>query len=56
MNLEKISPEAKKDVLELQERIELFKAGEIPEDKFKSYRLTRRVYGQRQLGVQMFCL
>lgn len=56
MNLEKISPEAKKDVLELQERIELFKAGEIPEDKFKSYRLTRGVYGQRQLGVQMFRL
>jgi sulfite reductase (ferredoxin) len=56
MNLEKISPEAKKDVLELQERIELFKSGEIPEDKFKSYRLTRGVYGQRQLGVQMFRL
>lgn len=56
MNLEKISPAAKKDVLELQERIELFKSGEIPEDKFKSYRLTRGVYGQRQLGVQMFRL
>ena len=34
----------------------MFKAGEIPEDKFKSYRLTRGVYGQRQLGVQMFRL
>jgi len=48
-------PEAdKKDILELQERIEGFKAGTEDEEQFKLYRLTRGVYGQRQLGVQMF--
>ncbi len=50
---ENISPEAKKDILELEARIAKFKRGEIEEDKFKLYRLTRGVYGQRQPGVQM---
>ncbi len=49
-----ISPEDKKDILELQERIGKFRNGEIDEERFKLYRLTRGVYGQRQLGVQMF--
>ncbi|WP_268122321.1 nitrite/sulfite reductase [Roseivirga pacifica] len=49
----KVSPEAKKDILELKARIARFKNGEIEEDKFKLYRLTRGVYGQRQAGVQM---
>ena len=35
-------------------KIRSFINGEIPEDKFKLFRLTRGVYGQRQLGVQMF--
>ncbi|MCB9034374.1 MAG: nitrite/sulfite reductase [Chitinophagales bacterium] len=49
-----ISPEAAKDIFELQQKINGFINGEIPEDKFKHFRLTRGVYGQRQLGVQMF--
>ena len=49
-----ISPEAAKDIFELQQKINGFQNGEIPEDKFKAFRLTRGVYGQRQLGVQMF--
>ncbi len=49
----KVSNEAKKDILELQKRIDRFNNGEIEEDKFKLYRLTRGVYGQRQSGVQM---
>jgi len=51
---ENISKEAVKDILELQTKINSFISGEMPEDKFKHFRLTRGVYGQRQLGVQMF--
>ncbi|HNF47778.1 MAG TPA: nitrite/sulfite reductase [Chitinophagales bacterium] len=49
-----VSPDAAKDIFELQQKINAFVNGEIPEDKFKHFRLTRGVYGQRQLGVQMF--
>lgn len=49
-----ITPEAAKDIFELQQKVNAYKNGEIPEDKFKAFRLTRGVYGQRQLGVQMF--
>ena len=41
------------DVIELGEKIALFKEGKIPEDKFRALRLARGVYGQRQEGVQM---
>ena len=51
---ENISKEAAKDIFELQQKINAFVNGEIPEDKFKHFRLTRGVYGQRQIGVQMF--
>ncbi len=51
---ETLSENAREDVLELKDKIEKFKSGIIPEDRFKSFRLTRGVYGQRQLGVQMF--
>lgn len=49
----KVSHAARKDILELEKRIGKFNNGEIEEDKFKLYRLTRGVYGQRQPGVQM---
>ena len=52
--MQTISPAAHKDIQELKAKIQAFREGEIPEDKFKAYRLTRGVYGQRQLGVQMF--
>lgn len=51
---ETLSELVREDVLELQEKITKYKEGSIPEDRFKSFRLTRGVYGQRQLGVQMF--
>lgn len=52
--LEQSTAEAKADVEELYYKIDQFKKGLINEDKFKHYRLTRGVYGQRQLGVHMF--
>ena len=51
--LDNIRPEARQDIIELEQKIARFKKGEIEEDKFKLYRLTRGVYGQRQSGVQM---
>lgn len=41
------------DILDLEKKIYLFKNGKIDEDKFRSLRLARGVYGQRQQGVQM---
>ena len=48
-----VSKEAQKDILELGNKIEKFHSGDIPEERFKAFRLTRGVYGQRQQGVQM---
>ena len=42
-----------KDILELERKIQLFKEGKIDEERFRSLRLARGVYGQRQAGVQM---
>lgn len=42
------------DARELAEKITEFQAGSIEEERFKHYRLTRGVYGQRQQGVHMF--
>ena len=47
------NPIVKKDVIELANKIELFHNGKIDEEKFRSLRLARGVYGQRQEGVQM---
>lgn len=49
-----IQPEDQADIEELSSRIEAFHTGKEDEERFKHYRLTRGVYGQRQLGVQMF--
>jgi len=49
-----IPKEDQRDILELENKIEQFQKGTIDEEKFKLYRLTRGVYGQRQVGVQMF--
>ena len=48
-----ISAAAEKDINELESKISQFKSGAIPEERFKAFRLTRGVYGQRQSGVQM---
>lgn len=42
-----------KDILELEEKISRFREGKIDPEKFRSLRLARGVYGQRQQGVQM---
>ncbi len=42
-----------KDIVDLGNKIELFKHGKISDDKFRALRLARGVYGQRQQGVQM---
>lgn len=47
------NPVVEKDVIELARKIELFHNGKIDEEKFRSLRLARGVYGQRQEGVQM---
>jgi len=46
-------PIVEKDILELERKIREFRDGKIPEEKFRSLRLARGVYGQRQPGVQM---
>ncbi|MFY0599243.1 MAG: HEPN domain-containing protein [Cyclobacteriaceae bacterium] len=51
-----ITKEAQADVDELLGKIEKFKNGQMDEDRFKAFRLTRGVYGQRQLGVHMYRL
>ena len=47
------NPVVEKDIIELGEKIQLFKEGRVNEEKFRSLRLARGVYGQRQEGVQM---
>lgn len=47
------NPVVEKDILELERKIRQFKEGKIDEERFRSLRLARGVYGQRQLGVQM---
>ncbi|MGB5172882.1 nitrite reductase [Eudoraea sp.] len=47
------NPIVEKDILELERKIRAFKGGTIDEEKFRSLRLARGVYGQRQPGVQM---
>ncbi|MFM1962996.1 MAG: hypothetical protein RLZZ172_1841 [Bacteroidota bacterium] len=46
-------PLVEKDIIELEQKISAFRAGTLPEEKFRSLRLARGVYGQRQQGVQM---
>ena len=47
------NPIVEKDIVELANKIELFHNGKVDEEKFRSLRLARGVYGQRQMGVQM---
>ncbi len=47
------NPVVEKDILDLEKKIRLFKEGKVDEEKFRSLRLARGVYGQRQQGVQM---
>lgn len=47
------NPVVAQDILELERKIYQYHHGEIDEDRFRSLRLARGVYGQRQPGVQM---
>jgi len=47
------NPLVEKDILELEQKIKAFRDGTLNEEKFRSLRLARGVYGQRQQGVQM---
>lgn len=47
------NPVVEKDIIDLERKIRLFHEGKIDHDKFRSLRLARGVYGQRQHGVQM---
>lgn len=47
------NPIVEKDIIELEQKIFAFKNNAIDEEKFRSLRLARGVYGQRQQGVQM---
>ncbi|MFD2572162.1 nitrite reductase [Spirosoma soli] len=48
-----VSPAARRDILDLEQKISSFRSGDIPDEAFRKFRLTRGVYGQRQPGVQM---
>src|SRR6201991_4768110 len=47
------NPIVAKDIIDLEKKIRLFREGKIDDDKFRSLRLARGIYGQRQQGVQM---
>ncbi len=48
-----VSEAARRDILELENKISVFRSGDVPEEAFRKFRLARGVYGQRQPGVQM---
>jgi len=47
------NPVVEQDIIDLEKKIRAFRDGTIHEEKFRSLRLARGVYGQRQPGVQM---
>lgn len=47
------NPVVEREIIELERKIRLYQEGKTDEDRFRSLRLARGVYGQRQPGVQM---
>ncbi len=47
------NPVVERDIIELERKIREFREGRVDEERFRSLRLARGVYGQRQPGVQM---
>ncbi|CDF78067.1 nitrite and sulphite reductase 4Fe-4S region [Formosa agariphila KMM 3901] len=47
------NPVVEQDIIELEKKIRLFNEGSITDESFRSLRLARGIYGQRQPGVQM---
>ena len=54
LNLKNVSDVAAKDIIDLQNKIEAMQNGTMDGERFRHFRLTRGVYGQRQKDVQMF--
>ncbi|MGN6180339.1 MAG: nitrite reductase [Mucilaginibacter sp.] len=47
------NPIVTQEIIDLEKRIRAFREGKIHDEKFRSLRLARGIYGQRQPGVQM---
>ena len=47
------NPIVQRDIIDLEKKIREFREGKIHDEKFRSLRLARGIYGQRQPGVQM---
>ncbi|MEH6306338.1 HEPN domain-containing protein [Olivibacter sp. CPCC 100613] len=47
------NPVVEQDIIDLEKKIHAFREGSIHDEKFRSLRLARGIYGQRQPGVQM---
>ncbi|AWO00609.1 nitrite reductase [Chitinophaga alhagiae] len=47
------NPIVERDIIELEKKIRQFREGKVTDEKFRSLRLARGIYGQRQQGVQM---
>src|SRR6187549_362208 len=50
---ELVNPVVEQDIIDLERKIRAFREGTIHDEKFRSLRLARGIYGQRQPGVQM---
>ncbi|MEN9908800.1 MAG: hypothetical protein RLZZ540_1949 [Bacteroidota bacterium] len=46
-------PIVQKEIIDLEKKIHAFRGGKIDDERFRSLRLARGIYGQRQEGVQM---
>ena len=46
-------PIVQNEIIDLEKKIFLFRGGQIDDERFRSLRLARGIYGQRQEGVQM---
>ncbi len=47
------NPIVAQDIIDLEKKINDFRSGKIHDERFRSLRLARGIYGQRQPGVQM---
>ncbi|MBS1525689.1 MAG: nitrite reductase [Bacteroidetes bacterium] len=47
------NPVVEQDIIKLEKQIRAFRESKIHDEKFRSLRLARGIYGQRQPGVQM---
>ncbi|MFI5158994.1 MAG: nitrite reductase [Sphingobacteriales bacterium] len=47
------NPIVEQEIIDLEKKIWAFREGKIHDEKFRSLRLARGIYGQRQPGVQM---